>query len=94
MNQDQLLSLVRQVMTFAGAFVIKKGWTDSANWEIGVGAAVGLASILWSVYHHSPVQQQQRAADLGAPLTNLPDLQAKISKEDKVSTLPNQPPKP
>lgn len=61
MNSDQVQSLIRQILTFAGAYVIKKGWTDSANWEIIIGALAGIGSVIWSMMHHSNVNLQAKA---------------------------------
>lgn len=88
MNSDQIQSLIRQILTFAGAYVIKKGWTDSANWEIIVGALAGIGSVIWSMMHHSNAAQQARADTISitpiAPTT--------IAAHD--TGVPQNPPKP
>lgn len=45
MNQDQLQSFLRTLLQFGAGFLIKKGFGDSATWEIiigGISSAVGL----------------------------------------------------
>lgn len=52
MKLDTILSIVRQVLTFGGGFVVAKGWIDSTTLTEAVGAVVALVSVSWSVIHH------------------------------------------
>lgn len=74
MNIDQITSLVRTVLVAIGAILVKKGITDSQTWAEVVGALIAAVPIVWSLYHHADKQQQQRALNLGAPISNLPAL--------------------
>lgn len=52
MNTDQIFSLVRQILTFGGGFLVTKGLIDSGTMATAVGAIVTLGSIGWSVATH------------------------------------------
>lgn len=52
MNSDQIFSLVRQILTFGGGFLVTKGLIDSGTMATAVGAIVTLGSIAWSVATH------------------------------------------
>ena len=49
MSQDQLLGILRHVLTFVGGIVVAKGNVDSATIETIVGALVTLGGAIWSV---------------------------------------------
>lgn len=52
MNQDQILSLIRQILTALGSVLVAKGVVDADNLTAGVGAVSTLGSVIWSLVHH------------------------------------------
>jgi hypothetical protein len=53
-NQEQLLGLIRHILTIIGTFLIMNGSIDEPNWTLITGSFLSLASILWSVFDKSP----------------------------------------
>ncbi len=49
MNRDQILGIVRHIMSGVGTVLVTKGIIDAGNLEIAVGAVVALAGVAWSV---------------------------------------------
>ena len=49
MNKDQILGLVRHVLTFVGGFLITKGVVDEATSVEAIGAIITLIGSVWSV---------------------------------------------
>lgn len=49
MNKDQVLGLVRHILTFVGGILVTKGLaTDAMSVEL-VGSAMSLVGIVWSI---------------------------------------------
>ena len=48
MSRDQVLGIVRHVLTFGSGYVIAKGWVDESVAAEAVAALVGLAGVVWS----------------------------------------------
>jgi hypothetical protein len=48
MNRDQVLGLLRHLLTVAGTYAVAKGWIGAGVAEQVVGALVVLASAGWS----------------------------------------------
>jgi len=49
MSQDQLLGILRHVLTFAGGIAVAQGKIDNATVETIIGALVTLGGAVWSV---------------------------------------------
>jgi hypothetical protein len=49
MNKEQVLGIVRHLLTFGGGYVVAKGYFDDATLQSVVGAVVTLAGAAWSV---------------------------------------------
>lgn len=49
MNKEQVLGVVRHVLTFGGGYVVAKGFLDEATMTAVVGAIITLGGALWSV---------------------------------------------
>ena len=49
MNKEQILGLVRHVLTFVGGFLITKGVIDEAISAEAIGALITLIGSVWSV---------------------------------------------
>lgn len=50
MNQDQILSIVRWVITAVSGFFVTRGWITSEQTEMLVGVAVALVPLAWSIF--------------------------------------------
>lgn len=53
MNQDQIMSLIRQGLSLIGGYLIIKGIIGSADWTTLVGSLMGTVSIIWSLFTHN-----------------------------------------
>lgn len=49
MNKEQVLGIVRHVLTFAGGILITKGLIESSMSEEIIGGVVSLVGLVWSV---------------------------------------------
>jgi len=49
MSQEQLLGILRHVLTFAGGIAVAQGKIDNATVETIIGAVVTLGGAVWSV---------------------------------------------
>ena len=54
MKQEQLLGLIRHILTIIGTTLITKGSIDESSWTLITGSTLSLAAILWSVFAKSP----------------------------------------
>lgn len=53
MNQDQVLSLVRWIISAAGGFVIGKGWLNAEQLTMVGGLVTTLVPLVWSLFAHT-----------------------------------------
>jgi hypothetical protein len=49
MNKEQVLGIVRHILTFAGGIVVSKGLLDEATMTAVVGAVITIGGALWSI---------------------------------------------
>lgn len=49
MTKEQILGLVRHVLTFVGGILITKGLLDEASSTEVIGGIMGLAGTIWSI---------------------------------------------
>jgi len=49
MSKDQILGIVRHVLTIGAGYLVGAGHLDDAMAQQAVGALIGLAGVLWSV---------------------------------------------
>lgn len=49
MNKEQVLGVVRHVLTFGGGYVVAKGFLDEATMTAVVGAIITIGGALWSI---------------------------------------------
>ena len=49
MNKDQVLGLVRHILTFAGGILIAKGLVTDAMTNELVGSIISLVGVVWSI---------------------------------------------
>lgn len=50
MNKDQVLGLVRHILTFAGGILIAKGLATDAMTNELVGSIISLVGVVWSIF--------------------------------------------
>lgn len=51
MSTEAIQSLIRNVMQFAGGFVIGSGYLSASQWEMAIGIAVSLAAFAASLFN-------------------------------------------
>ncbi|MDQ2080242.1 hypothetical protein RA307_08620 [Xanthobacteraceae bacterium Astr-EGSB] len=49
MNKEQVLGVVRHILTFAGGIVVSKGLLDETTMTAVVGAVITIGGALWSI---------------------------------------------
>ena len=49
-NLDQLLGIVRHVLTIVGTVLAVSGSAIAGSWEVIVGSTLALATVVWSVW--------------------------------------------
>ena len=49
MTKEQILGIVRHILTFAGGFLVVKGYLDEGLLNEAVGGALALAGTIWSI---------------------------------------------
>ena len=47
---EQILGIVRHVMTIAGTLLVASGSVAEGGWEVITGSALSLVAIVWSVW--------------------------------------------
>ena len=55
MNKEQILGLIRHLLTFVGGFLITKGVIDQGTSVEAIGAITTLIGTIWSVLSKKPV---------------------------------------
>ena len=50
MNKEQVLGIVRHVLTFAGGFIVAKGWIDQGVLPEVIGAVITIVGAVWSAF--------------------------------------------
>ena len=67
MTQDEILGIIRHLLTALGGVLVTKGYVDGAGLDTIVGALVAVAGVAWSVY-----QKRQAAKALAASAPEQP----------------------
>ena len=49
-TQDQILAIVRHLLTMVGGVLMMHATVDAATWELISGAVICIAGIAWSIY--------------------------------------------
>lgn len=82
MNQEQLTSLVRQVLLAVGGGLVTKGYVDQGSWAL---IASGLATVIvasgWALY-------TRRTAGIVASAASLPDVKAVVTTNKLAAAIP------
>ena len=81
MTQEQVLAIVRQLITIVGGILLTNGYITSSGVEQLVGIALGITSMVWSLW-----QKQQAEKTLQAALT-LPVGATKADAMGKANTM-------
>lgn len=81
MSMEQVMSLVRQILTFAGGFVVSLGFFDSDTMLQVVGAVSTLIGAGWAFWARSKKQLVSAAAAI-VPITF--NAQSSVGIEDKI----------
>jgi hypothetical protein len=53
-NEGQVTSLIRWVMTMASGYMVSKGYQDASTGAAAIALAPGIASMVWSWFVHDP----------------------------------------
>lgn len=56
MNREQILGIIRHVLTAIGAILVIKGYSDEATMTMIVGAVMAGVSGIWSIFDKSEGQ--------------------------------------
>jgi hypothetical protein len=57
MSKEMVLGVIRHILTFGGGLLATKGWVEDVDVATGVGAAVTLIGLVWSI-----IQKRHAAA--------------------------------
>ena len=49
MTKEQILGIARHIMTFAGGFLVVKGYLDEGILNELIGGSIALAGTVWSI---------------------------------------------
>lgn len=49
LTKEQILGILRHVLTFGGGILVMKGILDESTWEAITGSAITLVGSVWSV---------------------------------------------
>jgi hypothetical protein len=49
LTKEQILGILRHVLTFGGGILVTKGILDEAAWEVISGSSITLVGSIWSV---------------------------------------------
>jgi len=60
MNKEQVLGVVRHILTFGGGIVVSRGMLDEATMTAVVGAVITIGGALWSIL--APEKAAEKAA--------------------------------
>lgn len=61
MNKEQVLGIIRHVLTALGVVLVYKGITDEGTVLTVIGAVVSATSGIWSLFNNTEAQTIQRA---------------------------------
>lgn len=64
MTWDQIASLTRNVLTFAGGFGIARGWINAEQLAQAIGGVIAIVGVLWSLKANTKTAIIQSAAAL------------------------------
>jgi hypothetical protein len=62
MNRDQVLSLIRNILMFAGGVAVSRGWIDNETMLEIVGAAATVGTAIWALIFHAGANKADAVA--------------------------------
>jgi hypothetical protein len=54
---EKILSTIRHILTFAGGYVVAKGWIDTPGMESLIGGVMAAVGLVWSIMRHKTPAQ-------------------------------------
>jgi hypothetical protein len=60
MNKEQILSLIRHLLTTVGVFLVLKGDIDEGLITEAIGSIITSISIIWGVFDKTPKQIEKK----------------------------------
>lgn len=63
MNQEQIISILRQIMLVVGGGLVTKGYVDATTLNTVIGALLALGASGWAIYTRRPHGVIASAAD-------------------------------
>lgn len=79
MNSEQLTSLLRTILQFAGGIAVGRGWIDAETSTAIIGALVTISVTAWSLY-------TRRSAGLVASAAAVPSVQTITTTSPKLAS--------
>lgn len=64
MNKDQVLGIIRHVLTAAGSILVLKGYTDEVTATTVVGAIITAVGAIWSIVDKKEENVLQKAESI------------------------------
>lgn len=61
MSQEQVMGILRHVLTIIGGVVVSKGLTDEGTMTVIIGGLTAIAGIIWSVYSNQKSELIKKA---------------------------------
>lgn len=81
LNWNQIAGILRAILTFAGGFLVARGWITADMLPEVVAAVLTVAGVLWTVITHT----QASTVAAAAAIVNVPPVeQAKVGIEEPV----------
>lgn len=63
MNREQILGIIRHVLTAIGAILVIKGYSDEATITMIVGAVMAAVSGIWSIFDKTEAQIAKKVGE-------------------------------
>lgn len=82
MNQEQITSLIRQALLFAGGVLVSRGYVDSETMLAIVGAVLTIGASAWAIY-------SRRTAGLVASAAALPNTRQIVTDQATADAVPS-----
>ena len=89
MNQEQLLSIFRQVLLVAGGGLVTKGYVDQGTLATVVGAVLALGTSAWGIWTRRPAGLVASAAAQSqvSKIITTPNLASSVTSSKVVGPL-------
>lgn len=70
MSQEQVLGMIRHILTTVGGIIVAKGVTDEGTMTAIVGGLVAVAGVVWSIWSNKQSQIVKMADKIETDKTN------------------------